>query len=217
MICLLFVLMQIIWYSEKRKKALILGVILLVPVVIVASVKMGPALQTRYLSIVKKDVAGSDTAMGRINGLKRNFENVLNSPVVGHGIGTTREVNYNTIGSAQITHNMYFEIMQETGILGFCIFMVYIKYLLSSLYSLRKCLSEQRPPGFYYHISTALIVWIQMHLLYTFSCFSLNRWEWYLIGGLAVACCRIASISLGESKVEPCDNAIYNAPIIQAT
>ncbi len=217
MICLFFVVLQVIWFAENRKKAVIFGLILLVPIVIIAGAKMGPALQTRYLSIVKKDVAGSDTAMGRINGLKNNIRNVMNRPLFGHGIGTTREVNYNTIGTAQITHNMYFEIMQETGGVGFCVFFMYIKSLLSVLYSLRRRLLGQRPRTNMISLATALIVWMQMHLLYTLSCFSLNRWEWYLTGGMAVVCGRLAVTRSDESIVAPDENSTCNAQMVPAT
>ena len=116
LLCLIFTIGAIIWLSQNRKKSAVIALVICIPVAVYAVGILGQDLKTRYLSLVESNVVGSDTAKGRITGLIRAFSTISNNPVFGNGLGTSGEANRNLLGGrAQITHNLYLEVMQETG------------------------------------------------------------------------------------------------------
>jgi O-antigen ligase len=126
--------------------------------------------------------------------MKRSLASVLNAPIIGHGIGTSREVSANIIGGrAQPTHNLFIETLQEVGVIGFILFMLYIKSIIAALIAAKTQLDEEGSTGFLTGLIYALLVWVFMDLVYSLSCFGLSSWEWYLFGGVAAVACRLVS------------------------
>lgn len=188
LISLFVIIFSILFMSKNKKKAILIGLVLLVPAFLVTIVHLSPQLKDRYRSIYEKSAVGADTAGGRISGMKRSLESVLNAPIFGHGIGTSREANVNIVGgSAQPTHNLYIEILQEVGIVGFFLFMLYIKSIITVLLSIKHLITDQEEDTFLANLVKALIVWVIMDLVYSLSCFGLSSWEWYLFGGMTAA------------------------------
>lgn len=188
MVSLAVVIIWIAWLGPGRLRRIVYMTIVLLPLVTVGIGKMDTNMLTRYLSLVDHSVVGGDTAVGRIEGVKRNLETVSLNPVFGNGIGTSRETNYNIHGGfGQLTHSLYVEALQEIGIIGFVLFLIYIYAVSKTLLNTYNVIDETRSP-FLTRLVQATLVWFFMDIVYSFSCFGLSSWEWYLFGGIANVC-----------------------------
>ena len=184
LISLFAVLLGIVYFSEKRWRNLVILCFLVVPVAIVVSGLLRPDLAERYRSIFDSSAVGGDTAQGRISGLKKDFSTVMNLyGLFGHGLGSSIEVNVNYLGSSQPSHNLYIEILQEVGVVGFILFFQYIYLIFKSLILATKRMGTSQN-DFMSRVIHALLVWEFMQIIYALSCFGLSSWEWYLFGGL---------------------------------
>lgn len=189
------VIIGIILSGNNKKRNLFFGVFVVLPLLVMLLGKLSPDMQVRYLSLVDSSVAGGDTKQGRINALIKQLGTISHNPLFGNGLGTTREANWNIMGgSAQITHNLYIEILQSTGIIGFSLFMMYI-------FSMIKCLSKTKlmliekgiaENDWLARLASAIQVWVFMDMFYSLSCFGLISWEWYFFGGISAVCYIVA-------------------------
>lgn len=189
------VIIGIIYFSKRRMRNAVLAIGLGLPVTMYVFSTMSSGFQTRYESIIESDVEGADTVQGRINALKRQLGSVSHSPLFGNGLGTSGETNFNfTGGGSQVSHNLYIEILQEVGIVGFTIFMVYVASIIKSLRVAKSLLEEsgRDRQTWLYRLILATQVWVAMDLFYSLSCFGLSSWEWYFFGGVATVCLAIA-------------------------
>jgi putative inorganic carbon (hco3(-)) transporter len=190
----LFVLIiAMIWIGTGKIKKLATGMVLVVPLAFLVAGNLSPDLQVRYFSIVDDTVPGSDTARGRIDAMKTNLSTVWNRPIFGHGLGTSKEVSANFLpGRAKITHNLYIEVLQEVGIVGFIVFMLYVIEIMRGLREAKKRLTAMPSDRLWLgRLVTATQAWIVMHLFYSLSCFGLTSWEWYLFGGVSAVCLKL--------------------------
>ena len=191
LLCLVFTVFAIVWVSENRKKAFTVAMIIFIPVSIYAASQLSDDMFTRYLSLVDSTVAGADTAQGRVDGIVRGIGSISNNPLFGNGLGTSGETNHNVLGgSAQITHNLYLEILQETGLIGFTLFALTVVAMLKALKIAQANLEEQGlgRKEWLYRLILATRVWIYMDLFYSLSCFGVRSWEWYFFGGVSTLC-----------------------------
>lgn len=195
LLSLIFVLLAIVFFTKNRSKNLLVALIIGIPVAIFSFSSIGGDMQTRYLSLVDSNVAGADTAKGRVDGLIRGIGSISNNPLFGNGLGTSRETNFNIVGGrAQITHNLYLEVFQETGLIGFTLFMMFIVAMFKSLVETKRLLlsSGRDETDWLFRMATAVQVWVVMDLFYSLSCFGLRSWEWYFFGGVATVCLALA-------------------------
>jgi putative inorganic carbon (hco3(-)) transporter len=187
LVCLFVVLIGIVFFSEKRWKNIAILVFVVTPAFMIISGLLSPQMAERYRSLIDSSAVGADTAQGRFNGLKNNLSTIMNAHgLLGHGLGTSREVNVNYLGGRQPSHNLYLETLQEVGILGFFLFLKYIISIFRTMYSLTKQDNIEKE-GLIYRTTQAIVVWAFMQFIYDLSCFGLSSWEWYLFGGLCVA------------------------------
>lgn len=186
LICLFAVFIGIVFFSEKRWKNLAICCLVIIPAGLVISGLLSPDLAERYRSIFDSAAVGADTVHGRINGLKNNLSTIMNAyGMFGHGLGTSSEVNMNYLQSSQPSHDLYLEILQEVGVVGFIIFLRYLYEIFHSLNLSLKKVFKDRKQVFLVNTVRALLVWQFMQMIYDLSCFGLSSWEWYLFGGLA--------------------------------
>ncbi len=192
----LFVVVALIMLVGKHKfRKIFVGAIIIIPLVFFVAGNLAPQLSERYLSIIDRSVVGGESATGRITALSKNLSTVSNKPLFGHGLGTSREIsaNYGGGGRALLTHDLYIEVLQELGLVGFIIFFLYIKAVVMSLIRAKKILTElSSDNSWLINLITATLVWMGMHLFYSLSCFGLSSWEWYLFGGVATVCLKLA-------------------------
>ena len=188
-VIILAIVIGIIALGENRAKRFIIIFVIGLPIAIIAMKLLSPDMAERYLSLVDSNAVGAGTTAGRIQGLKDNFSTILNAHILfGHGLGTSLEVNVYYLGSALYAHNLYIEILQEVGILGFVLFFRYVYFIIDSL---RKNDGLDSESEFIQKLIRGLKVWIFMDLIYSLSCFGLTSWEWYLFGAIAAVCLRI--------------------------
>ncbi len=180
-------------FMKSQRKLLMVMIVVIGAVVGVAN--MNDLQRERYLSIARDDVRFAGTAQGRTEGILVNLEVVWNRPIFGHGLGTSKEANYNAIGKAKPAHNLYVEILQEGGIVALIIFLVFLK---SVIVNFRVVLTHirGRVHGISYlgNISSAMQVWLLMNILFSFATYGLSSYEWYLFGGLSVVIRRLAEL-----------------------
>jgi O-antigen ligase len=191
LLSLAMVIVAIIMFSKNRKRTVLIGLFVIVPIAVILLGQLAPDMQERYLSLIDSDVAGADTKQGRINALVEQIGTVSNNPLFGHGLGTSGETNWNIMGgSSQITHNLYVEILQETGAIGLTLFLLYIATIIKSLRRTLQTLAEKgyAASDWLVRLSSAALVWVIMDLFYSMSCFGLRSWEWYFFGGIATVC-----------------------------
>jgi O-antigen ligase len=187
LLSLIMTVAAILFYGEKKFRRAAIGLMILVPVAFFVAGKLSPDLSTRYLSTFEGGLPGSDTAAGRIQGIKEGVGTLGARVLVGHGLGTSRETNVNLGGSDAPSHNLYLEITQELGLIGLCLFLVYVRGIWRNLGTANSILVDSVPGNHWLiALAKAVQVWIIMDLFYSISCFGLNSWEWYLFGGVSV-------------------------------
>jgi putative inorganic carbon (HCO3(-)) transporter len=142
----------------------------------------------RYLSIfgAGKIEQNTKTSEGRINGLLGEFQLGMSRPIVGHGVGTTREAKYNLTGRSQASHNMYGELVIEIGLVGLFFF---IKFILAIKKELgRFKVIETEDPQLLYHqdINKICKIVLVMYAIYSLNYYGLSQYYWYLLAALVV-------------------------------
>jgi len=185
LVSLFAVLLGIVFFSKKRWRNLIILCFVAIPIAIFVSGLLSPDMAERYRSLFDSSAVGADTAQGRITGLIRDLSTIMNfHGLLGHGLGTSAEVNANYLGARAPSHNLYIETLQEVGVVGFVLFLRYIYAIYKSLRLTVKSIVNTKS-NFLYSVIQALLVWEFMQLIYSLSCFGLSSWEWYLFGGMA--------------------------------
>jgi putative inorganic carbon (hco3(-)) transporter len=193
LLSLIFSVAAILFFGEKKFKRAAIGLMVLVPVAFFIAGELSPDLSTRYLSTFEGGLPGSASVEGRIRGLKRGIGTLGIRAPIGNGIGTSEETNANFMaGRAAKTHNLYLETVQEIGLIGLILFLMYVRGMYRNLRD-AKSIAIDTLPGNHWLIALAkaVQVWIIMDLFYSLSCFGLNSWEWYLFGGISVALLRV--------------------------
>lgn len=198
------VIMAAIFFKSRRKLMLALtfslAVLIVVPI-------LTPLQRDRYLSIGRDDVAGASTAKLRVTGIIDDFKAGLEKPIIGHGVGTSLELNANRLGQAMPAHNLYVEIFQELGGIGLLIFGYFLYSIVHNLSRvLRK--AKKLPAGpstaSLIDITDALQTWMYMNLLFSVASYGLNSNEWYLLGGGGVVLNRLITARTSPTSLVEC-------------
>ncbi len=196
LISLVVTVIAIVYFTKKRIRNALIVLAVSIPIFVYVGGGLGAGLQTRYLSLFVGNVAGSDTADRRIDDWFTRVETISHNPLFGNGLGSSAEVNVNIAGGgAQITHNLYIEVLQELGVVGFVMFLSFVYVMWRGV---SKAIKRYRAEydGEYcwlYNMSMALQVWLVMHLVYSLSCFGLRSYEWYFWGGCAAVLISLSS------------------------
>ncbi len=186
--------------GRSKIRGIAIGGILVFSLSVIIVGQLSSELKERYLSTFDRSLVGGDTAQGRITGVEQGISTISRRPIFGHGLGSSREVSANFLGGrAQLAHNLYVEVLQELGIVGFVLFMLYIKKIVGALQQAKRTLADSADDQTWVMgLITAAQAWIAMHLFYSLSCFGLSSWEWYWFGGIATVCLRLARQSASE-------------------
>ncbi|NMT63786.1 O-antigen ligase family protein [Marinobacter orientalis] len=168
---------------------------------------MSPQQQDRYLSLIGKSETGNTSSMdsveGRFTGMMNEFQLAMNRPIVGHGLGTTEEAKTHTLGVRQAAHNFYAEILIETGILGFALFLRFLVRVYKKLKDNgRKLveLSDEGELGFYKRLNKTLTAVFWMYLVYSTNYWGLSQYYWYLFAGLVIVFYQRLDIKMTRSN-----------------
>lgn len=184
----------LIFLILKSKKKIILSCLGLV-VMAVIFINLSPDQQDRYLSIVDSSKKNAATSEGRVEGVKADFQVAMHRPLFGHGLGTSREANFNIGGKNQISHNLYAETAQEIGFVGLFIFLLYITSIIGNYTKTLNIMRSSATTGsrFLFEVNNSLFVWLGVNLFFSMASYGLSSFEWYLFGGISVALRNIVS------------------------
>jgi O-antigen ligase len=142
-------------------------------------------LTDRYKSLISSDTKNAGTANERVDGMWINFEVAMRRPLFGYGLGTSQEANWNFGGLDLPAHNLYLEALQEIGIVGLVLFLMFVSSLLAGLRSAARAFKATKdPPPIVVHLVPALQVFIGMNILFSFATYGLSMYDWYFSAGL---------------------------------
>ena len=152
--------------------------------------------QDRYLSTFGAGERNQETANLRIDNLYPELEVGLRRPILGHGLGTSREAIANFGGRDQPSHNLYLEVFQELGLVGLAIFLVFLGTILGACAALRRAHAGADAARFLPRLGDALQVWLLMNLLFSLASYGLSDYVWYLTGALLLVLRRLVAAPL---------------------
>lgn len=153
------------------------------------------SLQDRYLSIISSDTKNAATAINRMKGISNEIKVALRRPFIGHGLGTSPEVNYHFTGIHIRSHNLYIEITEELGFFGLGIFLLFIWSIVRSF----ECKVEKtsnfdgKRDKYLLGLKESLQLWLLMNLIFSIASYGLTSYEWYLFAGVSVILQRLNS------------------------
>jgi len=178
-------------FKESNHKAGMVMILVISMTLIWGS--LSPLHKDRYISIFSSEAIQSNTAEGRLSGMVGEFKIGLERPIVGHGLGTTPEAKVHSIDSRSASHNLYAELLIETGLIGLFMFFRYLRSIYWSFKINQGRLSLERTDKglFEYKLNTALIAVFWMYAVYSINYWGLSVYYWYMFGGLTVAFSRV--------------------------
>jgi O-antigen ligase len=173
-------------------------------VLIVAFLALPPDMKDRYLSLVGKSEQNEGTAVGRFEGLSRDFRVAMRRPIFGYGLGNSREANYNFGHNGQPSHNLYIETMQDIGLIGLLIFLCFLRATFRELMAVRRQVAHTFGTKLDFPTATltAVLAWAVMDFVFSFASYGLLSFDWYMIAGLAVAGSRIIAVKNPKAAAE---------------
>ena len=179
----LLIMGLILFYRSNKKLYFIIGTAI-VAFLIIGSIS---EIQIdRYRSIFDADTKNAGTSEGRLRGLSRDFSVVLRRPLLGHGLGCSLEANANFRENAQPSHNIFIEVLQELGLVGFFMFFRYVWSVIKSLHLKIEAGADDLRTTLLMSIKDAIAVLAVTTLFFGFASYGLSCNDWYLIGGCVV-------------------------------
>lgn len=186
------------WFVFKDSKNKVLFVSFGVMVVIAALGVMNDNQKERYLSLFSSETKQSATAEGRMTGMVNEFKLGFERPIFGFGLGTTAEAKFNTWGRSKASHNMYGEILIETGLVGLCFFLRFVWTIRKELkIGLNMANSHDQ---FYKTLFKILNIVFWMFAVYSINYWGLSQYYWYNLAGLVIAASFLMRASLEKEN-----------------
>lgn len=155
-----FIGMFYLWIKEKGSKKYITAIMLIVPIVFMSiyMYSTDPVFQMRINDEnaynKNKDMGSDRIGSGRLKyaetALNNWYEEGLTSHIMGLGMGYGLIKMEQAIGSPIFAHNGYIQILQQEGLIGLFLFLLYLFSLLKYIYN--------RKANMYYKISMAIVL-----------------------------------------------------------
>lgn len=178
-------LIVVAWFVFKESKRKVFLVVFGIIAVMAAMAVMNDNQRERYLSLFSSETKQSSSAEGRVTGIINEFKLGLSRPVFGFGLGTTAEAKFNTWGHSKASHNMYGEILIETGLVGLFFF---LRFILSIKKELKLNLELASASNeFYKTLFKVLNIVFWMFAVYSINYWGLSQYYWYNLSGLVIA------------------------------
>jgi len=203
-----FIAMMVVgWNIFINSKKKILIIIAVIVIAVISWANMSQVQRERYLSLTGDDtVAGAATVDSRLRGFKKDFVVGLERPVFGHGVGTSKEAIYHKYGSAYVSHILYLEAFIELGLIGFIIYMIFLKRIYSTIHRARSNfanasisthsnINDNNNSYIYYKnllISLRCCFW--MFLIFSFAQYGVSEYHWYVLAALCTLCERKSNL-----------------------
>jgi O-antigen ligase len=190
----------IIWGTRYRYRALA-GFAVAAPLAFVA---LPDSLQTRFETIVNPDVGpanAKESGEGRIQGLTTGFQLWANNPLSGIGPGAWRPATRSKIES----HNLYGQLVGETGTLGLLAFLAILYCFWTNLRAIRRVRREV--PAWQNDLVFTLpsAVGVAVFLLLFMGNFGHNlfRFTWLWYGGFVIVARHCVARRVATWEPEP--------------
>jgi O-antigen ligase len=196
---LIVIYLAIVVRSKKRVLLGAAGVLVLV----VGLPLLSGDLQDRFLSLFSAGEKNLATAQGRIEGVMENLRVALRKPLFGHGLGTSREANANFGTHDKPAHNLYAEVLQELGFLGFMVFLFFLKSIITGFAECKRAYNGATQGSFLVRLLDATQVWLILNLVFSLASYGLSSYEWYLLASFSVVMRRLAPASGGSEASRP--------------
>ncbi len=180
----------VVWWRSRHKVLLAAAAALLI---VIALPRLDANALDRYVSIFSSEAKNAGTAEGRLEGVIVSFEVASRRPLVGHGLGTSREANANFGSSDQPAHNLYAETAQEIGFIGLAIVIGFLASTIrNTLETLRVLRASSLGLTFTARVAASLQVFLAINLLFSLASYGLTSYEWYFMAGLSEVVARLA-------------------------
>jgi hypothetical protein len=173
--------------AQSRRKVALTIVMAICGFIAFANLDEGQ--KERYTSLFSNEGRHVESARGRTDAWATDFEVALETPFVGHGLGTSAEARVHASYSWQPAHNLFFEVWQELGLIGLTIFAM---LLLNVWIQLLKNVGGSQSLDYTGRLKKALKLWLFMNAVFSLASYGLSSYEWYLLGGLSVVLQQIA-------------------------
>jgi O-antigen ligase len=193
LIALVVVIGGIILKSGQK----ILLIVIVAACVLAVAGSLSDTQKDRYQSITDRDNERfGHSAENRVAGSIRSFMSGFDRPIFGHGLGTSPEVNYHKVGYAARSHMLYAEIIQELGIFGLIIFVMYIRRIIINIRNaIRFARTNPNESPYLINLAYALEIWFWMLVVFSFASYGLLTYQWYLLGGMSVVLAQLIANS----------------------
>lgn len=191
-------LLVVAWFVLKESQHKLVLIMAGILIAISAWSVMDDNQRERYMSLVSSDTKQSGTAEGRLTGMVNEFKLGLERPIFGFGLGTTAEAKFNTFGRSKASHNMYAEVLIETGIVGLIMF---LRFVLSIRRQLNTSLANQGELSeFYKTLFKVLKIVFWMFALYSVNYWGLSQYYWYNLAGIVIAAAFLSGTLAKQGK-----------------
>jgi O-antigen ligase len=197
MVAVLFFLFYL-WATGRSKVPL--GLVLVL-VVIVGWFAMPSQYQDRFMTAFdfERNPSATESARGRVRGLRAGAEMFLDRPLLGVGIGnfsTARGMIYSPVDNPSWfrSHNLLAQVGGETGILGVITFGGFVIACMREAARVRRRLrsADAREARIVIAVSSAALAICWILLFLGIFGHNLMRYNWYLTAGLISACAGLA-------------------------
>jgi putative inorganic carbon (hco3(-)) transporter len=181
-----------------------LGIIFTIIAIIIGLYNIGDignVYKERYMSIIDENAPGRSGAEGRIEGMKTALIMFSRKPIIGYGLGTYREANWNLMQDSHVSHDMYTGVLVELGVLGSIIFFMFILSIFKNIYKIKK-IYQKTVNNDTYPIVLANILETVLITELVFAIFGSGLWYyiWYLVGGISVATLKVIKTGKHETS-----------------
>lgn len=180
----------IFWLFSKRKLPIL--VLTLVSGFLLWQIAPPETLE-RFLSLgrageyIANHSVGQDAMGNRLNLLVNSFTVFLENPITGVGVGNFIIINGSRFNMWLPTHNLYTQVLCETGLIGFICFAVLIVLIFRNLHQASRLIYEVGLEGSLIHnILLAVKVFLILRLLVGLFGDDLYDNYWWIAGGLSV-------------------------------
>jgi putative inorganic carbon (HCO3(-)) transporter len=178
--------------SRRRVLLLAAGTV----AIVIGYSNLSPDMQDRYLSIFGEGDKNAATAEQRVEAMDGQFRVAMRRPILGHGLGTSTEANFHFndsgpyAGLALPAHNLYIELIQEIGLVGFVIFILLMFSIISDVVRSARHMPADKG-AFLPKLVDILQVLIVLNVVFSFASYGLCSNDWYLLGAMAVVLDRL--------------------------
>ena len=196
-------MLVVIWMilkDSKHKIFLIAGGLV---VLLVIWANLSDLHKERYLSLVDSSTSMSSTAKGRIEGMKDELGVALERPIIGHGLGTSREAKSHAGIGWLVSHNLYIEILLELGLSGLIIFILFLRKIYNKFMENQRLIHEYHNLNsdvFINNLNLTMKTVFWMYVVFSFNYFGLSVYYWYMFGGLTIAFSRVYFFKYTEKE-----------------